>query len=327
MTANAHKILIVGGAGFIGSHMVMHLLRAGFQPIVLDNLSTGHRDAVSDAELIVGDMADKALVTRVFANHSFCAVMHFAALIDIADSILYPRKYYQNNVAATLNLLEVMVKNKVNNLIFSSTAAVYGEPKTARITEQHALAPLNPYGHSKCMAEQIIKDLAQQESLNYIILRYFNAAGADPSGRIGERHEPETHLIPLVLQAAAGKRQQIAVYGNHYPTLDGTCIRDYVHVEDLCHAHLLALQALLQGKKNKLYNIGVGKGYSVLQVIKAAQRITGSSFQVVNTTSRPGDAATLVADATLAQQELHWRPQYSDLDTIIQHTWRFMNKV
>ncbi|MBV9575720.1 MAG: UDP-glucose 4-epimerase GalE [Gammaproteobacteria bacterium] len=320
------KILVVGGAGFIGSHMVRYLARAGFQVMVLDNLSKGHRDALSDVELIVGDMGDKALLQHLFRQYHFSAVMHFASLIDIAESIQFPDLYYQNNVIATKTLLETMLEHEIKHIIFSSTAAVYGEPKTNLLTENHKLAPINPYGQSKKIAEKLMQMFSQAVGLNYIILRYFNAAGADPDGQLGERHEPETHLIPLVLQVAAGKREHVAIYGNQYPTLDGTCIRDYVHVTDLCHAHLLALEALLQGKKNKIYNLGAGQGHSVLEVIEAVQRIVNRPVPIVQAHARAGDSARLVADTTLVRSELQWQPQYSDLETIIQHTWRFMNK-
>jgi UDP-glucose 4-epimerase len=328
MPTNSRPILVVGGAGYIGSHMVMSLHRAGYQPIVLDNLSNGHRDAVVGTECIVGDMADTKLLHQLFARYNFSAVMHFASLIDITESMKLPAKYYRNNVTATLNLLDVMLHHGVKPFIFSSTAAVYGEPhyQTISINEKHPLAPINPYGRSKWMVEEIIKDYAKNDELNYTILRYFNAAGADPKGRSGERHEQESHLIPLILQVAAGKRNSMTIYGNHYPTADGTCVRDYVHVVDICNAHLLALQAMFNGKKNILCNLGTGQGYSVLQVINAARCVTGKAIPTINGGERPGDAAILVADASLAKQELQWQPAYTNLDTIIAHAWQFMQK-
>lgn len=325
MLTNSKYILVVGGAGFIGSHMVLNLQRAGYVPVVFDNLSKGHRDAVIGAELIVGDIADREMLKQVFTKYQFSAVMHFASFIEVAESVKFPAKYYQNNVSATINLIDVMIQSGVKNIIFSSSAAVYGEPQYRTITEAHPLAPLNPYGRSKWMVEEIIKDFAKSNGLNYAILRYFNAAGADPEKRLRERHEPESHLIPLVLQVAAGLRQNVTIYGDHYPTADGTCIRDYIHVVDLCNAHLLALMALSKGKKNVLCNLGTGRGYSVLQVIQAARRVTGKNIATVNGPPRTGDSAILVADASLAKQELNWLPKYSDLETIIQHAWQCLS--
>src|SRR5579885_2681464 len=310
MHTDSKSILVVGGAGYIGSHMVLSLKRAGYHPVVLDNLSKGHRDAVIDAELIVGDMADARLLDEIFSRYQFLAVMHFASFIEVGESVKFPARYYQNNVAATLNLLDIMIKNGVKHFIFSSTAAVYGEPKSAAITETHSLAPINPYGRSKWMVEEMIKDFAVSDGLNYAILRYFNAAGADPEGRLCERHEPESHLIPIVLQAAAGKRQGVTIYGDRYPTADGTCVRDYIHIVDLCHAHLLALRALTEGKKSMIYNLGTGHGYSVLQVVDVARRVTGKDIKAAMGEPRAGDSAVLVADAALAKQELNWVPSY-----------------
>lgn len=324
MHTNSKSVLVIGGAGFIGSHMVLNLQQAGYQPVVLDNLSKGHRESVIDAELIVGDIADAELLKQLFAKYQFLAVMHFASFIEVAESVKFPAKYYQNNVAATINLLSVMLESGVKNLIFSSSAAVYGEPQSKTMTETHPLAPLNPYGRSKWMVEEIIKDFAKSNEFNFAILRYFNAAGADPEKRLYERHEPESHLIPLVLQAAAGQRESITIYGDRYPTTDGTCIRDYIHVIDLCDAHLLALNALTQGKKQILCNLGTGHGYSVLQVIQAARRVTGKNITTIMGAPRLGDSAILVADASLAKQQLNWAPKYPDLDTIIQHAWQVM---
>jgi UDP-glucose 4-epimerase len=319
-------ILVVGGAGYIGSHMVLCLARAGYQPIILDNLSKGHREAVLGAELVVGDIADTDFLSNLFTKYQFAAVMHFASLIEVGESVKFPAKYYQNNVTATLNLLAVMLAHQVKHFIFSSTASVYGEPKARSISESHILAPINPYGRSKWMAEEMIKDLAHSDDLNYAILRYFNAAGADPEGRIGECHEPESHLIPIVLQVAAGKRKEVTIYGDQYPTADGTCVRDYIHVNDICNAHLLALQAMLKGRKSLICNIGTGQGHSVLQVLQAARRVTGHSIPAVKGSSRPGDPAILVADPALVRQELQWKARYPDLDTILTHAWQFMQK-
>lgn len=322
MHTNLKPVLIVGGAGYIGSHMVLTLRRAGYQPVVLDNLSKGHRDAVIDAELIVGDIADTELLKQTFAKYPFIAVMHFASFIEVAESVKFPEKYYQNNVIATFNLMDVMIKSGVKNFIFSSSAAVYGKPQARLINEAHPLAPMNPYGRSKWMVEEMLKDMAKSSGLNYAILRYFNAAGADPEGRLSERHEPESHLIPLVLQAAAGRIPQVTIFGDKHATADGTCIRDYVHVVDICNAHLLALTALVKDKKNIICNLGTGQGYSVNQVISAARRVTGKNITAVIGAARPGDPDMLVADASLAKQELRWLPRYPDLDSIIQHAWK-----
>ncbi|OGT60454.1 MAG: UDP-glucose 4-epimerase GalE [Gammaproteobacteria bacterium RIFCSPHIGHO2_12_FULL_45_12] len=326
MPIKSRSVLVVGGAGYIGSHMVLGLRNAGYRPVVLDNLSKGHADAVIGAELVVGNMDDSRLLTKLFAANKFLAVMHFASLIEVAESVSSPIQYYKNNVTATLCLLEHMLKNGVNHFIFSSSAAVYGDPRTRRMKETHPLMPINPYGRSKLMVEGILKDLEKSHALQYAVLRYFNAAGADPEGRIGERHSPETHLIPLLLQVAAGLRRSITIHGNHYPTPDGTCIRDYVHVSDICSAHLMALQAILKGKKGIVCNLGTGKGYSVLQVINAVRRVTGRNIMAVNGNFRPGDAAVLVADATLAKELLNWKPNYADLHVIIQHAWSYVMK-
>jgi UDP-glucose 4-epimerase len=319
-------VLIVGGAGYIGSHMVLTLKQAGFTPIVFDNLSKGHRDAIIDTELIVGDTNDKSLLNDLFSTRKFTAVMHFASLIETSESVKNPILYYQNNVAESINLIEAMIKNKVNNLIFSSSAAVYGDPKSHHISEAHVLAPITPYGRSKWMIEEVIKDVGMSNGLNYAILRYFNAAGADPQGRLGEWHEPESHLIPLVLQVAKGLKKHVTIFGDNYKTPDGTCIRDYVHVIDLCNAHLLSLRSLMKYKKNIICNLGSGHGFSVLQVINAASRVTGKNIPFVKGGPRTGDPAILVADITLAKHELRWRPRYSDLETIIQHAWHAMEK-
>ncbi len=314
------SILVVGGAGYIGSHMLSHLQNAGYQPIVLDNLSTGHRDAVINAELIVGDMGDAALLDQLFQQHRFSAVMHFAGCIEVQESVTHPLKYYKNNVAATMTLLEKMQQYDVNHLIFSSTAAVYGEPQTALITEKHPLNPVNPYGRSKLMVEQIIKDMSEQGILKYAILRYFNAAGADKKKGMKERHQPETHLIPLILQVAQGIRENITIFGADYPTIDGTCVRDYIHVTDLCEAHLHALIWLLTKKQNVVCNLGVGRGYSVLEVLKVAREITAHSIPMVVSEKRPGDPASLVADPLLAYETWGWKAS-ADLEMMVRDAW------
>lgn len=319
-------ILIVGGAGYIGSHMVDCIKRRGFVPVVLDDLSTGHRDAVKECELIVGDIHDTQLLHQLFSMYHFSAVMHFASFISVNESVLDPGKYYQNNVAGTLNLLNVMQRWNVNHFIFSSTAAVYGDPLYSPLDERHPIAPINPYGRSKWMIEQILQDYAASYGLKYIALRYFNAAGADPEGRFGERHDPETHLIPLILRVANKQAKAITVYGNDYATADGTCIRDYIHVTDLCEAHLLALQALWNGVESGAYNLGTGQGYSVRQVINTVASVTGREIPVVQGERRRGDPAVLVADARRAMQLFGWQPKYSSLETIIEHAWRIQAK-
>jgi UDP-glucose 4-epimerase len=320
MLINSPYVLVVGGAGYIGSHMVLMLQQAGFQPVVLDNLSKGYRDAVMDAEFVHGDMGNKPGLEALFDKYAFAAVMHFGSFIEVAESVRCPAKYYQNNVAATLNLLDVMLAYQVKNFIFSSTAAVYGEPHYTPIDERHPISPVNPYGHSKRMVEQVLHDYGHINHLRFASLRYFNAAGADPHGRVRERHEPESHLIPLILQVAQGVRDHIAIYGADYPTPDGTCIRDFVHVSDLCRAHLLALQHLLYGKDSIICNLGTGQGYSVRQVVDAIQRVTGHTIPIVTAPRRAGDPAILVADASLAQRLLQWQPQYQ-LTDMIQHAW------
>lgn len=315
------KILVVGGAGYIGSHMVLCLQEAGYTPVVFDNLSTGHRDAVMNAELVRGDLSDLYAVEDVFATNDFLAVMHFASFIQVGESVQHPAKYYQNNLAATLNLLNTMLKAKVKHFIFSSTAAVYGEPCYTPIDEKHPVSPVNPYGHSKAMVEQILADYSRAYDFCYSTLRYFNAAGADPHGRLHERHDPETHLIPLILQAANGDRAGITVYGRDYPTIDGTCVRDYIHVSDICDAHLLALSQLTETNTNAIYNLGNGQGYSVQQVIDAARTVTRSRVNVIEGNRRDGDPAVLVADSSLARTKLGWTPKYPDLTSIIAHAW------
>lgn len=326
MPIDKQMILVVGGAGYIGSHMVLALQQAGYEPLVLDNLSKGHADAVRDARLIIGDMANKNILEEIFTHNKIAAVMHFASYIEVGESMREPIAYYQNNVAATLNLIEVMLKHQVKRFIFSSTAATFGEPQYAPIDERHPQLPINPYGRSKYIVEQMLKDIAQSDGLQYAVLRYFNAAGADPAGRAGECHDPETHLIPLLLQVAAGEREHLTVYGRDYPTPDGTCIRDYVHISDLCDAHLLALKALNNDRTQLAYNLGTGDGFSVHEVIKAAREVTGHAIPVVEGERRAGDPAVLVADATLAKKELNWNPRYTDLKTIVQHAWNFKRR-
>jgi UDP-glucose 4-epimerase len=317
------RVLVVGGAGYIGSHMVKHLLRQGCDVVTFDNLSTGYRDAVLGGAFVLGDLADVAALDNLIGTHHFDAVMHFASLIQVGESVIQPANYYENNVTNTLNLLNAMVKHQVQRFIFSSTAAVYGEPQYVPIDEAHPKAPINPYGRSKWMVEQILEDYDRAYGLKSIALRYFNAAGADPEGQLGERHEPETHLIPLVLQAASGRRPHISVFGRDYDTPDGTCIRDYIHVTDLCDAHWQALQKLLSGSDSAAYNLGNSHGFSVQQVIDTALEVTGREIKVVDASRREGDPARLVADSTSAHRALDWQPERFDLKTIIEDAWKW----
>jgi len=321
-------ILVVGGAGYIGSHMVKMLLANGYQVVTLDNLSGGYRDAVLGGDFVFGDIADRQGLDRLFSGYTFDGVMHFASFIQVGESVNDPSKYYQNNVAATLNLLDAMVAHEVKTLIFSSTAAIFGEPQYVPIDEQHPKQPINPYGLTKWMVEQILADYDRAYGLKSISLRYFNAAGADPDAQIGELHLPESHLIPLVLQAASGRRKSVTIYGQDYATPDGTCIRDYIHINDLCQAHLLALQQLLTGDSSSAaYNLGNGAGFSVKQVIDVAREITKQPIPVVIGENRGGDAASLVADSKRAQTMLGWQPQYAELATIIAHAWQWEEKL
>lgn len=316
-------ILVVGGAGYIGSHMVKMLGSLDHQIVVFDNLSSGYREAVLTGDFIEADLANKQQLDNLFASIKFDAVMHFASFIEVGESVREPAKYYQNNVCNTQNLLDAMVKHGVKNFVFSSTAAIFGEPKYSPIDEVHPKNPVNPYGRSKLMVEHMLEDYDTAYSLKSAALRYFNASGADPGGELGERHNPETHLIPLVLQAASGRRESISVFGQDYETSDGSCVRDYIHVNDLCAAHLLALEKLRNDDKSLRYNLGNGHGFSVKQVIETAKKVTGESISVNYADRRAGDPAELVADATLAKQELGWQPKYSDLEQIVASAWRW----
>ncbi len=314
------KLLVVGGAGYVGSHMLKMLGRQDCRVTTLDNLSSGHRDAVLFGDFIQGDMGDRAVLDAVLSR-GFDAVMHFASFILVGESVQQPAKYYQNNVVNTLTLLEAMRAHGVDRFIFSSTAATFGEPRYSPIDEKHPQQPINPYGRTKLMVEQVLADYEKAYGLRSVSLRYFNAAGADPDGQLGERHEPETHLIPLVLQAASGRRPSIGVFGRDYDTPDGTCVRDYIHIEDLCSAHWLALQSLMGGAGSQAYNLGNGQGFSVQEVINTAHQVTGRSIAVVNGPRRAGDPARLVADSSLIREKLGWQPHYADLATIVAHAW------
>lgn len=320
------NILVVGGAGYIGAHMAKQLTRQGHEVVVLDNLSTGFRRLALYGSLVEGDLGDAALLDDLFTRTSFDGVMHFAANSLVGESVERPDKYYRNNVANTLVLLDRMRHFGVSRFIFSSTAATFGEPDYSPIDEQHPQRPINPYGHSKWMVERVLKDYASAYGLDSVSLRYFNAAGADPEGELGECHEPETHLIPLTLQAASGRRPDIKVFGRDYGTPDGTCIRDYIHIEDLCTAHALALSALVEGRLSgaQAFNLGNGQGFSVQEVIAVVQKVVaedGHTLSVKDAPRRPGDPAVLVADSGLARQTLNWEPQFADLETIVRHAW------
>jgi UDP-glucose 4-epimerase len=323
LTCGKKKLLVVGGAGYIGSHMVKWLARQDCEVTTLDDFSTGFAEAVRYGELVTGSIADPIALDQLFAAKQFDAVMHFASFIQVGESVKDPARYYRNNFSNTQNLLDAMVRHGVRRFIFSSSAAVFGEPSYTPIDEQHALNPINPYGRSKLMVEQMLEDYDHAYGLKSYALRYFNAAGADPEGELGERHEPETHLIPLVLQAANGRRDAITVFGTDYDTPDGTCIRDYIHIQDICAAHWLSLQQLMQGAPSARYNLGNGSGFSVREVIDVAERITCRSVPVIYGPRRPGDPARLVADAALARKILGWQPRYADLETIVRHAWEW----
>jgi len=319
------KVLVTGGAGYIGSHTCKALALAGYEPITYDNFIYGHNWAVRWGPFVKGDIRDREKLDEVFKSHKPIAVVHFAAYAYVGESVHNPGKYYQNNVAGTLTLLEAMRDHSIDKIIFSSTCATYGIPDSILITEDYAQKPINPYGMSKLMIERILDDFDFAHSLRSISLRYFNAAGADYDGDIGESHEPETHLIPLLIETALGKRSSIKVFGDDYNTADGTCIRDYIHVNDLANAHILALHYLLnQGKTNK-FNLGNGMGFSVREVIDSVQRISGLKVPYEISERRQGDPAHLVGDASKARELLGWNPQYPELDKIIESAWNWHN--
>jgi len=320
------KVLVVGGAGYIGSHMVLTLMEAGHEIIVLDDLSSGHEEAVLGGEFVAGTLEDSKLLDGMLADRRPDAVMHFASFIQVGESVEQPAKYYRNNLTNTMNLLDAMVRHRVLRFVFSSTAAIFGKSDDP-ITEDHPKNPINPYGRSKWMVEQVLQDYDRAYDLKSCCLRYFNAAGADPLARIGEGHDPESHLIPLLLQAASGRRTSISVFGRDYPTPDGTCMRDYIHVLDLCSAHLLALDELERTARSAVYNLGNGEGFSVQEVIDAVRTVTGKPLKIVEAARRPGDRARLVADSTRARERLGWKPRYADLRQIVQHAWQWEQKL
>lgn len=320
------NILVTGGAGYIGSHTVSELLKLGYYPIVVDNLVKGHVKAVCGGELIRADIGDREELIKIFHRYKIEAVVHFAAYSEVAESVTNPKKYYINNIIRSLNLLNVMIEMGVKKIVFSSSASVYGEPGNIPITEEEPTNPTNPYGQTKVMFEKMLADYEKAYGLKYVSLRYFNAAGADPSGKIGEDHSPESHLIPIILQVAEGQRDAIFIFGNDYDTEDGTCIRDYIHVNDIASAHICALKALQDGKPSGCYNLGNGNGYSVKEVIETTQKITGCKIMIKQGERRAGDPARLVASSEKIKKELGWQPQYSSLETIITDAWNWFKK-
>ena len=320
------KILVVGGAGYIGSHMLKRLQNTNHEVEVLDNLSTGFETNTLGFPFHKCDLADKDHVYTILQN-KYDLVMHFASYINVGESYINPQKYYENNVQNTLNLLSCMIDLKILNFIFSSTAAVYGEPESLPISEDQKINPVNPYGQTKAIVENILKDYDKAYGLKFMSLRYFNACGAHPDGTIGERHDPETHLIPLILQAASGRKDKVKVYGDDYPTKDGTCIRDYIHVMDLAEAHLLALEDLYQNQSSEIYNIGNNQGFSVSEIVNAAREITQKKINIEISDRRKGDPGQLIADNNKIIKNLKWSAQYSDLKTIISSAWQWEQKL
>ena len=320
------KILVVGGAGYIGSHMLKRLQNTNHEVEVLDNLSTGFETNTLGFPFHKCDLADKDHVYTILQN-KYDLVMHFASYINVGESYINPQKYYENNVQNTLNLLSCMIDLKILNFIFSSTAAVYGEPESVPISEDQKINPVNPYGQTKAIVENILKDYDKAYGLKFMSLRYFNACGAHPDGTIGERHDPETHLIPLILQAASGRKDKVKVYGDDYPTKDGTCIRDYIHVMDLAEAHLLALEDLYQNQFSEIYNIGNNQGFSVSEIVNAAKDITQKKINIEISDRRKGDPGQLIADNNKIIKNLKWSAQYSDLKTIISSAWQWEQKL
>jgi UDP-glucose 4-epimerase len=329
MSEQKSTILVTGGAGYIGSHAVLALKQAGYKVVIFDNLEYGHQELVKsvlDVELVVGDTRDRAALDRVFATHKIDAVMHFAAYIAVGESVEKPGMYYENNVVGTLNLIEAMRAANIHKLVFSSTCAVYGIPESTPIVEDCPFAPISPYATSKLMVENILTDFDTAYNFKSVRFRYFNASGADPSGRLGEDHTPETHLVPLVLFAAMGKREHISVYGTDYPTPDGTCIRDYIHVQDLATAHVLGLGYLLNGGDSQVFNLGNGNGYSVKEVIETAKKVTGKEIKVVYGDRRAGDPSILVGSSDRVRKVLGWNPEFPKLEDIIAHAWQWHQK-
>ncbi len=329
MSSSKPTVLVTGGAGYIGSHAVLALQKAGYGVIVLDNLVYGHQEIAEDVlkvKLIVGDTSDRALLDDLFANHDIAAVMHFAAYAYVGESVQTPDKYYRNNVLGTLTLLEAMLAAGIKHFVFSSTCATYGVPENVPITEDESQKPINPYGKTKLMVEDILEDFDTAYDFRSVRFRYFNAAGADPSGNLGEDHTPETHLIPLVLLTALGKRDSISIFGTDYPTPDGTCVRDYIHVSDLADAHVLGLEYLLKGGETAAFNLGNGSGFSVKEIIEASRAVTGKEIKAIECDRRPGDPPMLVGSAAKAKEVLGWNPRFADVKAIIAHAWQWHQK-
>lgn len=319
-------ILVTGGAGYIGSHAVKELMKAGYEVVVLDDLSSGHREFVLTPHFVHGDIRDRAILEKAFHAYPITAVMHFAALTSVPESVEDPARYYAVNLVGTWNVLEAMRAHGAKLFVFSSSAAVYGEPQRIPIPEDHPTRPKSPYGRTKLMVEEILSDYAWAYGLRYVSLRYFNAAGSDPEGEIGEWHEPERHLIPIVLEVALEKRPYLEIFGTDYETPDGTGVRDYIHVTDLAWAHVLALKHLEAGGESRVYNLGIGRGYSVREVVEICRRVTGREIPVREAPRRPGDPAILVADPSRAMRELGWQPRFTELEPIVETAWRWLRK-
>ena len=320
------NVLVTGGAGYIGSHACKALAKAGYTPVSYDNLVYGHRWAVKWGPLETGDLSDRERLDKIIKKYEPQAVLHFAAFAYVGESVEDPGKYYRNNVAGTLTILESMRDNGIDKVIFSSTCAVYGIPQTIPIPEEHPQRPINPYGFSKFMVEQILKDFEAAHGIRFVSLRYFNAAGADPGAEIGESHDPEPHLIPIILDVAAGKQDTLKIFGTDYETPDGTCIRDYIHVSDLAEAHILALNYLQDGGKSDFFNLGNGNGFSVREVVTEAGKVTGKTIQVADSDRRPGDPPVLVGGAEKIKKTLGWKAKYDDLETIVRTAWNWHKK-
>ena len=316
-------VLVTGGAGYIGSHTVAELLRQGEEVITLDNLEKGHKEAVLGGKFVQADLRSIEQVREVFRENNIEAVIHFAAYIEVGESVADPLKYYNNNVISSLNLLTVMQENDVKKIVFSSTAATYGIPDSIPIKETDNTAPINPYGETKLAVEKMLKWADNAYAIKHVVLRYFNACGAHISGAIGEAHSPESHLIPIILQVAQGKRDEIKLFGSDYDTFDGTCVRDYVHVSDLAQAHVLALKHLRNGAQSDVFNLGNGKGFSNRQVVEVARDVTGMPIKAVDAPRRPGDPAVLVASSEKAMKVLGWKPEFADLNKIVETAWNW----
>jgi UDP-arabinose 4-epimerase len=327
MTDASKYILVTGGAGYIGAHACKALAGAGFTPVVYDNLIYGHRRSVKWGPLEEGDITDRVRLESVMRRYNPAAVMHFAAYTYVGESVKKPSKFYHNNVGGSMTLLECMRKCGIDKMIFSSTCATYGMPEKIPIPENHLRNPINPYGRSKLIIEWMLEDFAAAYDMRYMSLRYFNAAGADPDAEIGEDHDPETHLIPLILDVAGGKKAQIEIFGTDYDTPDGTCIRDYIHVTDLADAHLLAMEYLFSIGKSDVFNLGNGNGFSVREVIAAAQKITGCDIPSIESDRRPGDPPVLIGSSDKIKNTLGWRPVYQDPEVIIETAWRWQNRL